>query len=380
MSANVFLNGNKRSAFLVILPWLVLLQFVSGCREKEEPEALPEVPRNVRVLELKPGRLTEYFEISGPVSPVRGADLSAEESGPVMAIKADKGQMVTRGSVVVELDRGILAAQLKSAEANLAAQSYNVDKVRKLNEAGKISEMELLNTESQFEQAEALVIINRDRFERAAIRAPFDGVIVERYVELGQLVMPGQRVARIIDPSHLKLEAYLTDQEVPWVKVGTEAFVKLGDNQGFAAGKIAWVGLEADLMTGKFKMELEIPNPEGKLRSGVIGRARIPKNILEGVVSIPRDAVLYSRLGTSVFVVNGDRAFKRPVALGADQGALVTVAKGLAVGEKVVVRGHRSLRDSSLVKVTEVATKSNGLMPDDPTELLEKSGSVEGDR
>ena len=126
-------------------------------------------------------------------------------------------------------------------------------------------------------------------------------------------------------------------------------------------------------------MELEIPNPDGFLRSGVIGRAKITKNVLEGVMSIPRDAVMHSRRGTAVFVVEGDRAFKRTIVLGADQGAMVTVDSGLKFGEKLVVRGHRSLRDGSLVDVTEISTRNDGMTPEDPIELRAEAGFTEGE-
>ncbi len=126
-------------------------------------------------------------------------------------------------------------------------------------------------------------------------------------------------------------------------------------------------------------MELEIPNPDGLLRSGVIGRARITKNVLDGVMNIPRDAVMHNRMGTSVFVVEGDRATKRNIVLGADQGAMVTVDSGLQFGEKLVVRGHRSLRDGSLVKVTETSTRNDGMMSEDPADLLTETGVTEGE-
>ncbi len=374
------LNTHNKNAYWVLgLPVISLFLLLGGCKEEQESAPVPEVPRNVRVLELSPSQLTEYFEISGPMAPVRGAVLSSQESGPVVDLAAAKGQEVAKGEIIVEQDRTILQADMQSASANLDAQSYNVDKVRKLNKAGKVSRMELLNAESLYEQAKSIAAISQERFQRAAIRAPFDGVIVERYVELGQLLMPGQPVVRIIDPSRLKLEAYLTDQEVAWVKVGTTALVNMGQNRGTALGTVTWVGLEADRMTGKFKMELEIPNPDGHLRSGVIGRAKIAKNVLDGVLSIPRDAVMYSRAGTSVFVIEGDRAYQRLIKLGADQGALVTVDSGLIRGEKLVVRGHRSLRDSSLVTITEQSTRNDGMMPEDSAELLQESATTEGE-
>ncbi len=377
-------NTVKMKSLLWSVSVLSMLLIASGCKETEETGPAPEIPRNVRIVEMKPGQITEYFEISGPVAPVHGANLSAQESGPVVKLEAVKGQRVNKGDIILEQDRRILKAEMQSAASNLETQSYNVDKVRQLNQAGKVSRMELLNAEAEYERANAMASVSRDRYKRAAIKAPFAGIIVERYVELGQMVLPGQPVVRIIDPTRLKLEAYLTDQQVPWVVVGSDALVELAEQKEPALGAVTWVALEADRMTGKFKMELEIPNPQGHLRSGVIARAKIEKNVLDGVLSIPRDAVLHSRSGTSVFVIQddgqGERAQRRFVALGTDQGALVTVDKGLSAGDRLVVRGHRSLRDSSLVQITEISTRIDGMLDSDPSVLLEDFNSLRGSK
>jgi len=342
---------------------------VAGCGEQDEAGEVTEVPRNVRVLRLGEESVAEFFEISGPVAPVRGTDLSAQESGPVVAIPVGKGEAVAKGNIILELERDILKSELDAAQAALAMQSYNVDKVRQLHEAGKVSRIELLTAESNYAQANALAGVLKERYDRAGIRAPFDGVVVDRYVELGQLVIPGQRVVRILDPYTLKLEAYLTDSQVQWVTVGESATIRLGENRETASGAVSWVGFEADRMTGKFKVEIEIPNADLKYHSGVIGRARLGKNLVTNVVAVPRDAVLPGRIGPTAFVVVDDRAVLRRLELGADQGLMVVVRAGLAPGENLVVRGHRDLRDGSLVRVTETATAADGTMPDDPANV-----------
>ncbi len=348
---------------------IVACLLVAGCAEQDEVGEVTEVPRNVRVLTLGEESVAEFFEISGPVAPVRGTDLSAQESGPVVAIPVGKGEAVAKGNIILELERDILKSEMEAAQAALTMQSYNVDKVRQLHEAGKVSRIELLTAESNYAQAKAMAGVLQERYDRAGIRAPFDGVVVDRYVELGQLVNPGQRVVRILDPYTLKLEAYLTDSQVQWVTVGESATVRLGEARETASGAVSWVGFEADRMTGKFKVEIEIPNPDLKYHSGVIGRARLGKNLVSNVVVIPRDAVLPGRIGPTAFVVVNDRAVLRSLELGADQGLMVVVREGLAPGEQLVVRGHRDLRDGSLVRVTETATSADGTMPDDPANV-----------
>lgn len=357
-------HANLRWVWILFLAsGLVVL---AGCQPATESEDLQEAPKNVRVLELAPDVLAEYFEITGPVAPVQGADISAQESGPVVAILAAKGQALEEGQPILELDRTILKSEMSSAKAAYETQAYNLDKVNQLFEAGKVSRIELLNTQSQYEAAKARAEVNAERYRRALVSAPFAGVVADRYVELGQMVLPGQRVARCIDPYTLKLEGYLTAKQIGWAQVGTQAEVRLGEESTVASGTVSWVGLEADIRTGKFKVEIEIPNPDLALRSGVIGRARIAKNIVRDVVTIPRDAVIKGRHGPEVFVVEGERAHRLPIVLGPDQGRMVVVTEGLAAGQMLVVRGHRDLVDGGLVEIVERATRPDGSMETDP--------------
>lgn len=361
------------AAFLVLVLSITFLS--AGCRDEGAPAETPEPTRNVRILELSGETITEYFEISGPVVPMAGTWLSAEESGPVVAIPVDKGGAVKAGEIIVELDRDILRAERDANRSALALQEYNVDKVRQLHEAGKVSRIELLTAESAHAQAKALAEVSQQRYSRAGIRAPFDGVVTDRAVELGELVGPGQRVARVIDPYTLKLEAYLTDSQVQWVEMGDAATVVIGADRHPAAASVSWVGFEADRMTGKFQVEIEIPNRELAYHSGVIGRARLGKNEENGVVVIPRDAVLAGRVGPTAYVVEDDRAILRRLHLGSDQGLMVIVRDGLEPGDRLVVRGQRDLREGVLVKVTEVATAPDGSLPADPSVVSGGTGS-----
>jgi membrane fusion protein (multidrug efflux system) len=358
------------SRFWVLTLLTVGLLHVAGCESEPQSDTTGEVPRNVRILTLDPETVAEFFEISGPVAPVRGTDLSAQESGPVVALPVVKGAAVGKDKIVIELDRTILKAEWEAAKATLSLETYNLDKVKQLHQAGKVSRIELLTAESNHAQAKSRAEVLKERYDRAGIRAPFAGVLVDRYVELGELVVPGQRVARVLDPYTLKLEAYLTDAQVQWVTVGEKATIKLGQSWEVTSGAVSWIGFEADRMTGKFKVEIEIPNPDLKYHSGVIGRARLDKNMVTDVVAIPRGAVLPGRSGPTAFVVVDDRAVLRRLELGSYQGLMVVVREGLNPGDQLVVRGHRDLRDGNLVQVTEIATAADGTTEGDPGEVM----------
>lgn len=345
---------------------VVLAVAAGACSPQQQEDTGTEVARNVRVLDLQPESLVEYFEISGPVSPVLGTDLSLEESGPVVALPVEKGQTVRKGDLLVEIDRKILKAEMASAQAQLEVAAFNADKVEQLYRAGKVSEYDYLSARTAQRQARAAADVAARRWERAGLTAPFDGMVTDRYVELGQLVLPGQTAVRLIDPATLELQGHLTATEVGWVRPGDAAQVRLGQGAGTVVGTVSWIGLEADPQTGKFRVEIRIPNEELRLHAGVIGRARLPKQRLDDAVVIPRDAVLPYRNTETAFVVEGDRARRRQLELGPDQGGLVQVLSGLQTGDRLVVRGQRELRDGSLVKITETATAADGSIPGDP--------------
>jgi RND family efflux transporter MFP subunit len=351
---------------------------LAGCAPKEALEIPPETARNVRVLSVASTDLLEYFEISGPLRPLRGTDVSAEEAGTVASLTRDKGDHVDAGGVLVELDRRLLAAQVSAAAAGLELAEYNAQQTQRLFEADKVSRVQALTAQTQARQARAGLQVAQLRYDRAAVKAPFSGLVSDRYVEPGQLVAPGQPVARVVDPYVLKLTGALTEREVGWLKKGASAQIRLDALQEPVTGSVGWLAFEADPVSGKFQVEINVDNAMLELRPGVMGRATIHKRTLPDVLLVPRDAVMESALGRTVYVVEGDRARRRQVELGEDQGLMVVASSGLHPGDRVVVRGHRDLVEGALVRVTETATGRDGGIATDPVDARESSASPRG--
>lgn len=338
-----------------------------GTGSDAEVQSRPaEVPRNVRTLRIQPADLDEFLSISGPLHPLRGTDISAEEGGVVAAIPNDQGASVAAGDVLIMLDRDLLAAERDAAAARRDLNAFNEERTRMLYEANSVSRVEMLQAETELRSADAAARIAQLRFERAAIKAPFGGVVAVRYVEHGQLVAPGTPVARIVDPYVLELAGHLTEREVGYLRRGAEASVSCAGIDEPLAARVQWVGVEADPLTGKFPVEIHIENPELALHAGAIGCARVLKTRHEDVITIPRDAVVQRPTGPVVFVVEDDHARQRRLTLGPDQGLMVVVAEGLAAGDLLVVRGQRDIHDGSAVAVQEEATAADGTLAADP--------------
>jgi len=365
---------NERARIGVLaaaLPLLAAAAALPGCGAgRAGDESGPgEIPVNVRVMNVEPGTLREYLTISGPLRPLRGTDVSTEERGVVDSLPKEKGAWVEEGDVIVALDRDLLEAQMRSAEADRDLREYNESRTRRLFEESQISRLEMLQVETELAQARAQADVARLRWERAAVRAPFAGIVADRFVEEGQLVAEGTPVARVVDPRVLKLVASVSEREVRWITPGAAAAVAVEGVADTREGRVHWVSFEADPGTGKFQVEVRVDNADGSLRPGVVARARVVREVHAEAIVVPRDAILLRANGPTVFVLEGDRARARDVELGGDQGLMTVVTKGLDGGERLVVRGQRELRDSSLVRVQEEATAPDGSTPGDPVEV-----------
>jgi membrane fusion protein (multidrug efflux system) len=346
---------------------------VAGCGDGSQaengPGAIAEVPVNVRVLTVERTDLPEHLAISGPLRPIHGTDVSTEESGVVADIPRDKGSSVARDEVVVLLEREVLEASMRAAEAGRDLAAYTAERTQKLFEAKQASREEAFRAETELEEAKANADIARLRWERAAVKAPLEGIVADRYVEAGEFVTAGTPVARIVDPYTLKLTSHVSEREVMGIEPGSPARVTLDGLQRAVDGYVHWISFEAEPMSGKFQVEVRIDNRDLALRPGVVARAEVLTRVHEGVLVVPRDAVILGPAGPSVFVVDGDRAKNRTVTLGPDQGLMAIVLDGLTDRERIVVRGQRDLRDDSLVEVREVALALDGSLEDDPFEV-----------
>lgn len=356
------------------------LVLAAGCSSAAEEDGLEisESAENVRVWAVEATDLDEVLSITGRLEALRATDVSTQESGVVDAILADKGQRVGQGDVILRLDRRLLKAQLESAEAMATLRRYNNDRTQTLFDEDQVSKQEMLLVHTELEQAVQNAEMARIHYERAAIDAPFAGMVSQRYVELGELVQPGQRVARVVDPYVLQLEGYATGSSVAYLREGSLARVSVNGSPEVMEGRVSWVSMEADPQTGKFAVEVDVPNPDLSMRAGLVARADVLKRTHQSVIAIPRDALVDGERGPEVFVVEDGRARARPVVLGPDQGLMVIARSGLQEGDRLVVRGQRMLSHDGLVEVTEIADRRDGSMEGDPPSVRENGAPVIG--
>jgi RND family efflux transporter MFP subunit len=201
-------------------------------------------------------------------------------------------------------------------------------------------------------QAELEVL--EDKVGKSTIRTPVEGYVVERHALIGQWLDPGDPVVTVVVPDPIRVMVSVPEQYVPFIEVGAESLVVFDALPGRVfRGAVAGVIPLADRASRTFPVRVEIFNPDGTIKAGMLGRPTLPVGNPHPAILVPKDALVLSSTGTVVFVVNDKTAHQVPVELGPSHNGLVEVKGDLPAGGSVVVRGNERLQPGQPVQVIE---------------------------
>jgi len=323
-------------------------------------------PESVTSTQVDAARWLPTRAAVGSLVAVRGVTVSAEVVGTVRAIGFDSGASVKRGGLLVQLDTSVEEAQLASARAEASLARLNLERTRDLHRSQAVAQADLDASEARAKQAEAAVGGLEAVIARKTIRAPFDGRVAIRQVELGQVVSPGTPIASIQSVDPMYADFWLPQQALADVKTGQEVRIRTDIFPGASwDGAIAAVNSEVDAATRNVRIRARLANPDGRLRPGMFVQVEAVSGEARPVLTIPATAVLFAPYGDSVYAIEekkdpGGRvalvARQKFVRLGERRGDLVAVTQGLTAGEKVVSSGAFKLRNGAeLVVHNELA-------------------------
>jgi len=300
---------------------------------------------------------------------VRATVLGAELSGTVREVAFESGAEVKKGQVLVRLDTTTEAAQLQAATADATLAALNLERARSLREGGATSQADLDGAEARRKQADAAVAALQATIGKKVIRAPFDGRVAIRQIELGQVASPGTPIASIQSVDPIFADAWVPQQALADLKQGQAANLQTDTFPDATwAGTLTIVNPEVDPATRNVLVRATFPNKDGRLRPGMFAKLEFLAEERQPVVVIPATAVIYAPYGDSVFTIEEKAAEGGPaqltarqkfVRLGEKRGDLVAVASGLSAGETVVSSGGFKLRNGAAVVVhDELAPKA----------------------
>jgi multidrug efflux system membrane fusion protein len=346
---------------------LITLWVLSGSLSGDEVEdtgaastvSTVETPRSsVRVRTQSAEEVVRTIVVNGKTEPARMVEVSAETDGRIVAIGAERGANMSTGGLIVRLDERDRKARLAQARATLKQREVEYAARERLKSNSYVSEAQLQEAVALLETARTEVTRAELDLEHMIVRAPFDGALQERVVEVGDFVKSGDPIARFVDNRKLIVSADLSEFDARHVRVGDVAAARLATGEE-VRGTIRYVAPVADEATRTFTVELEVDNEDGRLRAGGTAELLIPAERVYAHRISPALLTLDDAGTVGLKIVNGDGEVEfvaADIALATADGVWVAglpqTATIITVGQGFVTAG--SLVDA--VPESDVAT------------------------
>lgn len=357
-------------------------------------EATPATAPRVKVAEVEKRSLADVVEVSASLEPALRATITPEVGGVIAKITKDRGDAVKKGETLVRIsasDYNLALDQARSgasgAEAGLsqaeaafdnAKQQY--DRYKGLRDKGAVTAAEFEQIEaghraaaaaveaarSQIRSAKTGVRSAKKRISDTSLEAPFDGFVVARRADPGEVVRPmGTPILEIVNIDTVFALGALTEIESPRIRPGMSAEVIIDAvPETPLRGEIVMVSHEVDARTRTVPIRIRLDNAKHELKAGMSGRIRVELGTLDGPV-VPRIALVSRQGGRAhVFVYDAGVVRERSIEIDPRFEEHVPVLQGLDVGETVVTWGHSRLQDGASVEVAtdeDVSDPAGGL-------------------
>ncbi len=309
----------------------------------------------------------------GTLNSVQGVTVAAELPGKVVKIVFEPGSQVEKGKILLQQDTTSEEAQLPGAAAQANLARANLERAGQLFAKGIISAADRDNNVAVAEQAQAQVENIRATIAKKTIRAPFNGHLGIRQINLGQILREGDPIVTLQTLDPVFADFTLPQQQFPQVRIGLPVRVTGDALQGVTIeGRITAINSQVDAETRSIKVQATVANRAGKLRPGMFVNVAVGLPARQKVLAIPATSVLYAPYSDSVFVIEERKDDKKDgkeakggsvlrqqfVHLGEKRGDYVAVTSGLKEGDTIVSTGVFKLRNGQSVVV------DNKLAPD----------------
>lgn len=336
-----------------------------GCREEAAETAAKLTPVTVEPVEAVV--VEERIEATGQLVAVERAEIAAEVDGQVTELAVEEGSAVAEGDVVLTIDPERRAlegdsarALLDEASAAVREQEREYARVKELRGRKVASETKLDQTETALALARSRQLAAQARLgmaERAlrdaTVRAPFKGLIAQRFVSRGEYVSAGRKLFELVALDPIEVEFRVTEADSSRVALHQAVAVRVASHPDEVfTGKVHVVSPVIDERSRTLRVKARIENSEGRLRPGLFARIDLGINTREGVVMIPEDAILQRADGAVVFRASGDGRVERVVIeTGVHRDGRAEVVRGIAAGDRIVTRGQFRLADGQAVSL-----------------------------
>lgn len=334
---------------MLLLPLLGALTACGGADAQGDgppPNALtvlPDAPgTRVEVAVVQAQSASLSLELPASVAASQDATLASPMGGYVEEVLVTSGQRVRKGQVVARIDASSRRYQHQIAEAQAVQAEAELARIQALGDA--VSAQQVLAAETNATVARANADLARLNLSRSVVTARFSGEVADVFVDPGEVAGPGSPIARLVRTDRVTLELSVSDRDVGQISEGQLVTFRCQSVPGSFNGVVASVAPAADNNTRTFQVDVDVANPDGTLRPGMLGRVGFDRSVADEAVVIPQDWLVTRLDSSGVYVVGDDgAAVWQDVTVQLFSRDQAVLSSGLEPGDRVVTQGARGL-------------------------------------
>lgn len=322
---------------------------------KLDPSSIPaEKPKLVSLTDLNTAPFTHYINLQGKIDAENISYVTPRGmGGQVREIYVKKGDVVSKGKLLLKLDDAVILQQIETAKTQLEYAKNLYQRQKNLWDQNIGTEVQLINAKNSVDQGERQISLLKEQLSMTNVYASASGVADEVNIRVGETFTgaPTNGI-RIVNTSNLKVIAQVPENYLDKVKVGSPIIVTLPDIGKTIKTKVSISGKLIDPASRSFYVEAKMPSDKN-FRPNQIANVQIEDYTINNAITIPVNTMQNDDKGKFVMVAvneNGKwRAKKRPVEVGELYGEQLEIHKGLAAGDKLITDGFQGLYDGQLI-------------------------------
>lgn len=347
---------------------------LAGCGQDAEPTVVESTQKTVKaeVVKVSVGVVPLQAVVPGSVVPDQKAQIASRIMGYIENLDVKVGDNVKRGDALFSIDSGDINSKISQAEsghsqAKAAVEDAAADYQRffKLHKENAVSKQQFDKMRLQFNVAKENLVAARaglkqakDQLNYANVKAPFDGVIVQKMATAGALAAPGHPVVVMENLSSLSVQTQVSNDLYAALRIGDTALVKIDGIKKPVKASIYTLVSAADPKTRTHTVKLNLPDVDD-VNSGTFARVSFTRGE-RPTMMLPVSAIVERAGIEGVFVVSNRHAFFHMVRTGVVVDGMVEIQAGLIVGEQVVVSNNEFLMNGDLIETENASSGEKG--------------------
>lgn len=330
---------------------LVAPFILTGCQNDIEKDLIDSKVTKVEVMRVSSTNLHVSKRYSGTVEESSGTSLSFSVPGTINHIYVKPGDSVAEGQIIASIDTTSIKNSYNVAKSTLdqAQDAYN--RLKLLHDEKSLADIKWVEVQSKLQQAAAMEKIAKKNLKDCFLRAPFGGVVAEKDMEIGQNVVPGIPVTKIVAMKHVKVKISVPEGDISGVKIGDRAMLLVSAaGNCFIEGNVVEKSVVANSLSRSYDVKISVDNKDDLLLPGMVTDVYITGKTYRTCIVLPANVIqLDENNNNFVWVNRAGKAYKKIITCGDYISEGVVIESGISSGDEVIISGQQKVSEGSMI-------------------------------